>query len=68
MKTNEEIVNKIRDMMFDEHKAIINYRNLKKECEKRSDYSSADGFEVIERRHGECYDILASVLVYALDD
>ena len=68
MRTNEEIVNKIRDMMFEEHKTIIKYRNLKKECEKRNDYSGVDSAEICERRHGECYDILASVLVYALDD
>ena len=68
MKTNEEIVNKIKDMMFEEHKAIIKCRNLKKECEKRNDYSGVDSAEICERRHGEYYDILAKVLVFSLDD
>lgn len=68
MKTNEEIVNKIRDMMFEEHKTIIKCRNLKKEYEKRSDYESADGVEIREKRHSEYYDMLAKLLVFALDD
>ena len=67
-KSNEEIVSKIRDMMFEEHKTIIKYRNLKKECEKRSDYSSAEDMEIYEKMHGERYAALASVLVCALDD
>ena len=29
MKTNEEIVGKIREMMFEEHKEIIKCRNIK---------------------------------------
>lgn len=68
MKTNEEIVNKIREMMFDEHKEIIKCRNIKKDCEKRNDYSSYEDMEVYEKMHGECYATLANVLVYALDD
>ena len=68
MKTNEEIVNKIKEMMFEEHKAIIKCRNLKKEYEKRSDYESADIVEIREKRHGEYYDMLAKVLVFSLDD
>ena len=68
MKTNEEIVNKIKEMMFEEHKAIIKCRNLKKECEKRNDYSGVDTAEISERRHGEYYDILAKLLVFSLDD
>lgn len=68
MKTNEEIVNKIREMMFEEHKTIIKCRNLKKEYEKRSDYESADSVEIREKRHGEYYDMLAKLLVFALND
>ena len=45
MKTNEEIVNKIREMMFEEHKTILKYRNLKKDYEKRGEYGSADSAE-----------------------
>ena len=68
MKTNEEIVNKIKDMMFEEHKSIIKCRNLKKECEKRNDCSGVDGAEICERRHSEYYELLAKVLVFSLDD
>ena len=68
MKTNEEIVNKIKEMMFEEHKAIIKCRNLKKESEKRNDYSGSDSAEICERRHGEYYDILAKLLVFSLED
>ena len=68
MKSNEEIVNKIREMMFEEYKAIIKCRNLKKESEKRNDYSSVDTLEIRERRHGEYYAMLAKILVFALDD
>lgn len=68
MKTNEEIVNKIREMMFEEHKTIIKCRNLKKEYEKRRDYGSADIVEIREIRHSEYYDMLAKLLVFALDD
>ena len=68
MKTNEEIVNKIRDMMFEEHKTIIRYRNLKKDYEKRRAYTEAENVEIYEKMHGERYAALAGVLVYALDD
>lgn len=68
MKTNEEIVNKIRDMMFEEHKTITRYRNLKKDYEKRRAYTEAGNVEIYEKMHGELYAALAIVLVYALDD
>lgn len=68
MKTNEEILSKIREMMFDEHKAIIKYRNLKKECEKRNDYGGVDEFEFREKRHGGYYEMLSKVLVFAIGD
>ena len=67
MKTNEEIVNKIREMMFEEHKTIIRYRNLKKDYEKRRAYDAAENVEIYEKMHGERYDALAKVLVFALD-
>ena len=68
MKTNEDIVNKIREMMFEEHKTIIKYRNLKKDYEKRCDYGSADSAEFCEKRHGQYYEMLAKVLVFAIED
>lgn len=68
MKTKEEIVSKIREMMDDEHKTIIRYRNLKKDYEKRRAYDLAENVEIYEKTHGERYAVLASVLVYALDD
>lgn len=68
METNEEIVNKIREMMFEEHKTIIKYRNLKKDYEKRGDYSGVDSAEFCEKRHGGYYETLAKVLVFAIDD
>ena len=68
MKTNEEIVNKIKEMMFEEHKEIIKCRNLKKDYEKRSDYASIDTVEICEKRHGGYYEMLAKLLVFALDD
>ena len=68
MKTNEEIVNKIKEMMFEEHKEIIKCRNSRKECEKRNDYGGVDEFEFREKRHGQYYEMLAKVLVFAIDD
>lgn len=68
MKTNEEIVNKIREMMFEEHKTIIRYRNLKKDYEKRRAYDAAENVEIYEKMDEERYDALAKVLVFALDD
>ena len=68
MKTNEEIVNKIREMMFEEHKEIIKCRNSKKDFEKRNDYGRVDEFEFREKRHGGYYEMLAKVLTFAIDD
>lgn len=68
MKTNEEIINKIREMMDDEHSTMIRYRNLKKDYEKRRAYEAAEDVEIYEKMHEERYAALASVLVYALDD
>ena len=68
MKTNEEIVNKIKEMMFEEHKEIIKCRNGKKDREKRNDYGGVDEFEFREKRHGGYYEMLAKLLVFATDD
>lgn len=68
MKTNEEIVNKIREMMDEEHKTIIRYRNLKKDYEKRRAYDAAKDVEIYEKMHEERYYALSKVLVFALDD
>lgn len=68
MKTKEEIVSKICEMIDEEHKTITRYRNLKKDCEKRGSYTAAEDMEIYEKMHGERYAALASVLVYALDD
>lgn len=68
MKTNEEIVNKIKEMMFEEYKEIIKCRNSRRECEKRNDYGGVDEFEFCEKRHGQYYEMLAKVLVFAIED
>lgn len=68
MKTNEEIIGKIKEVIYEEHKNIVRLRNLKKECENNGALEASRDLENYEKNHVRACEMLASVLVYALDD
>ena len=68
MKTNEEIVNKLRELMFEEYKEITRCRDLKKDCQKRGQAEAALDMLNSEKTHSAIYESLAKILKFASND
>lgn len=68
MRTNEEIVNKIHELMQEEYKAITKCREIKKDCQKRGQSEAALDMLNSEKTHSAIYDKLAKILIFASND
>ena len=68
MKTNQEIVNKIHELMFEEYKEITRCREIKRECQKGGRTESALDMLNCEKEHSRAYEALAKILIFASND
>lgn len=68
MRTNEEIINKIRELMYEEYKAERKCREIKKDCQKRGQAEAALDMLNSEKTHSAIYESLAKILIYASND
>ncbi len=68
MKTNEEIINKIRELMYEEYKTERKCREIKKDCQKRGQDEAALDMLNCEKTHSAIFETLSKILIYSSND